>query len=74
MFLSQQEYDDVIALLEGKRNKSPLLKELADWAKCSYIVKKYDDFNVFPQGANCVFTSRQTLNEKYGGSMFYYTR
>lgn len=42
MFLSQQEYDDVIALLEGKRNKSPLLKELADWAKCELDIEVID--------------------------------
>lgn len=38
------------------------------------IVKPIDDFHVFDQSFSCVFTSQQTLNEKYNGSMFYYTR
>lgn len=38
------------------------------------IVKPYDKYNVFPNGVSCVFTSKQTLDEKYGGSMFAYTR
>lgn len=42
--------------------------------KCTEIVKKYEEFNVFPNGVNCTFTSHQTLDEKYAGSMFYYTR
>ena len=41
---------------------------------CSGIVKKEDIFHAFGKGVKCVFTSRQTLNEKYHGSMFYYTR
>ena len=42
--------------------------------KCWNIIKKEDVFHAFNKGINCVFTSRQTLNEKYKGSMFYYTR
>lgn len=38
------------------------------------IVKTYDNYHVFADGVSCVFTSRQTLNEKYKGSMFFYTR
>lgn len=41
---------------------------------CSEIVKRDDAFGVFEQGIKCVFTSKQTLDEKYAGSMFYYTR
>lgn len=41
---------------------------------CTQLVKRYDVHNVFPNGANLVFTSQQTLNEKYAGSMFYYFR
>ena len=41
---------------------------------CMDIVKEYDKFGVFSQGVSCVFTSKQTLDEKYAGSMFYYTR
>lgn len=41
---------------------------------CSEIVKRDDPFGVFEQGIKCVFTSKQTLDEKYAGSMFYYTR
>ena len=40
----------------------------------SSIVKEYDSLGAFPDGIQCVFTSLQTLNEKYKGSMFYYTR
>lgn len=42
--------------------------------QCTQLVKKHDVHNVFPNGANLVFTSQQTLNEKYAGSMFYYFR
>lgn len=42
--------------------------------KISDIVKLHDKYNVFPKGVSCIFTSHQTLDEKYSGSMFYYTR
>ncbi len=42
--------------------------------KCTDIVKKYDVHNAFADGAQCVFSSRQTVDEKYQGSMFYYYR
>lgn len=38
------------------------------------FIKPIDDLNVFDQNFSCVFTSRQTLNEKYNGSLFNYTR
>lgn len=38
------------------------------------IVKPYDKYNVFSDGVICHFTSRQTLNEKYQGNMFYYMK
>lgn len=38
------------------------------------IVRLDDKYGVFDQGVSCVFTSHQTLDEKYKGSMFYYTR
>lgn len=38
------------------------------------IVKQKDVFGAFEDGVQCVFTSRQTLDEKYDGKMFYYTR
>lgn len=41
---------------------------------CSKIVKQDDPFGAYAQGIKCVFTSKQTLDEKYAGSMFYYTR
>lgn len=41
---------------------------------CMDIVKVHDRFGVFSKGVSCVFTSKQTLDEKYAGSMFYYTR
>lgn len=40
----------------------------------SGIIKEHDSFGVFPEGIQCVFTSLQTLREKYEGNMFYYTR
>lgn len=36
------------------------------------ILNKYDEYNLFQNGAPCVFTSQQTLNEKYDGNMYYY--
>lgn len=41
---------------------------------CMDIVRDHDKFWVFLQGIPCVFTSKQTLDEKYAGSMFNYTR
>lgn len=38
------------------------------------IVQPYDEFHVFDDSFSCVFTSHQTLDEKYQGSMFLYTR
>ena len=40
--------------------------------QCTQFVKMYDVHNAFPDGANCTFTSRQTLDEKYSGNMYYY--
>lgn len=42
--------------------------------KCTDIVKVHDKYGVFSKGVSCVFTSKQTLDEKYAGSMFNYTR
>ena len=36
------------------------------------IVKPLDSFHVFHDNFSCVFTSQQTLNEKYDGKMFNY--
>lgn len=40
--------------------------------RCTELVKPYDVHNAFPDGANCVFTSHQTLDEKYAGNMYFY--
>lgn len=40
--------------------------------QCSQLVKMYDVYNVFPDGANCTFSSHQTIDEKFHGNMFYY--
>ncbi len=40
--------------------------------QCTQIVKKFDQYNVFPDGAICKFTSHQTLDEEYAGSTYYY--
>lgn len=42
--------------------------------QCTQIIRKYDEHNVYSTGAKCVFSSHQTVNEKYAGSMFYYYR
>lgn len=42
--------------------------------KCGKIVAAYDERRVFEVGPPCIFTSRQTLEEKYEGSLFYYFR
>ena len=36
------------------------------------IVKSVDKYNVFYKGVGCTFTSQQTLEEKYSGSMYFY--
>lgn len=38
------------------------------------ILRKHDRYGVFQKGVSCIFTSRQTLDEKYDGNLFYYTR
>lgn len=38
------------------------------------IVKPYDKYGVFNKGIQCVFTSLQTLKEKYDNNLFYYYR
>lgn len=40
--------------------------------KIADIVRKYDQFGAFKDGIQCIFTSRQTLKEKYAGNMYYY--
>lgn len=36
------------------------------------IIKPYDKYNIYKQGISCTFTSKQTLDEKYAGSMYSY--
>lgn len=43
-------------------------------ARCGKIVEKYDELGLFRSGVPCVFTSKQTLDEKFKGSLFYYMR
>lgn len=38
------------------------------------IMREHDKYHVFDGGVSCVFTSHQTLDERYKGSMFYYSR
>lgn len=40
--------------------------------KCSEIVKQYDNYGVYPKGIYCEFCSKQTIDEKYCGNMFYF--
>ncbi len=42
--------------------------------RCGAILALYDTRKVFDGEAPCVFSSRQTLTEKYDGNMFYYFR
>ena len=39
--------------------------------KMTAIVRSADKMGVFQDGVKCIFSSRQTLDEKYHGSMFY---
>lgn len=41
---------------------------------CSEIVRRCDKYGVFQDGIPCIFTSRQTLDEKYNGKLFFYFR
>ncbi|MBQ4536852.1 MAG: hypothetical protein II994_04445 [Lachnospiraceae bacterium] len=40
--------------------------------QCTQLVKRYDWYNAFANGANCIFSSHQTIDEKFHGNMFYY--
>lgn len=40
--------------------------------RCGDIVADLDTRRVFPEGPECIFTSHQTLEEKYEGNLFYY--
>lgn len=40
--------------------------------KFTKILKKYDKYKLYSNGAPCVFTSKQTLDDKYAGSTYYY--
>jgi len=40
--------------------------------QCTQLVKMYDVYNVFSDGVNCIFSSHQTIDEKFRGNMFYY--
>jgi len=42
--------------------------------RCCDIVGPYDRRRVFDHGPPCFFTSHQTLEEKYGGNLFFYFR
>lgn len=42
MFLTEEQYDRVLALLDGKIEKSPLLQEWIMWMKEKYGVEVYD--------------------------------
>ncbi len=55
-----------------QHEKDGISKALRD--ECTRILQSQDSYNAFEKGALCTFTSKQTLDEKYAGSMFYYTR
>lgn len=40
--------------------------------QCTQMVMMHDVYNVFSDGANCTFSSHQTIDEKFRGNMFYY--
>lgn len=39
---------------------------------CAQIVSKYDEYNVYADGIECIFDSHQTIEEKYQGNMYFY--
>ncbi len=47
--------------------KSELLR-----LQIQHILGRNDRYHVFTHGVRCEFTSKQTLDEKYQGNMFYY--
>lgn len=42
MFLNDEEYEQVLALIDGRTPKSPLLQELTLWVKQEFNVDIYD--------------------------------
>ncbi len=40
--------------------------------QCTEIAQKYDEFGAFKNGVICCFSSIQTLNEQFGGSIQHY--
>jgi len=46
----------------------------SDEIKCRFseLIKPHDVYNAFPDGADCIFTSRQTLDEKFDGKLSNY--
>ena len=42
MFLEEQEYQNVLALLDKKIEKTPILEELTSWVKQEFDVDVYD--------------------------------
>ena len=42
MFLEEQEYQHVLALLDKKIEKTPILEELTSWVKQEFDVDVYD--------------------------------
>ena len=42
--------------------------------KCAGVLTQYDVHQAFADVQHCIFTSRQTLDDQYEGSMFLYTR
>ena len=42
MFLNDEEYEQVLALIDGRAPKSPLLQELTLWVKQEFNVDIYD--------------------------------
>ena len=62
------ETDDQVETHASDGVSEGLRRQISD------IMRSADRYGVFKDGVSCVFTSHQTLNEKYRGSMFYYTR
>lgn len=50
-----------------KDGRSELLRR-----QIQYVLSQNDRYHVFDHGVRCEFTSKQTLDEKYQGNMFYY--
>lgn len=41
---------------------------------CHHLLGKYDEFGVYGEKTVCKFVSREMINDKFAGNMFYYSK